>query len=71
MPLFRSQENVRNAKKTVLLPKHESKETKHNDNTFAEKEINATYFNKKSPFPISQFSSYLGVKFPSIIPKNS
>jgi hypothetical protein len=57
---------MRNAKKSVLLPKHESKETKHKDNTSAEKEINATYFNKISPFPILQFSSYLDVKFPSI-----
>jgi hypothetical protein len=62
---------VRNAKKTVLLPKHESKETKHKDNTFVGKEINATYFNKISPFPISQFASYRGAKFPSIKPKNS
>lgn len=61
----------RSAKKTVLLPKHESKETKYKENTFAEKELNATYFNKISPFPISQFASYLGAKFLSIKPKNS
>ena len=62
---------MRNAKKTVLLPKHESKETKYKENTSAEKEINATYFNKISSFPVSQFASYLGAKFRSVKPKNS